>query len=219
MALRHAWLGLALLGFAALLGGGCGGPKVDEAKSLAEIRTEAQKMTSRELRRVAEAYGKAVVEKREAVDDLRDRLKDLEPEELANQGAAALKKDADAVATSIKALHERQNLYMELLRTKVDETKARADIEKELAEMQVDEVRRIAEAYRDAILKKRAEADTARKAIEAMPAEEKTGTEGRRATKKIAAAEKSDKALRERLDIYSVRLREKGVDTSGLALE
>jgi exonuclease VII large subunit len=173
-------------------------------------------MTSRELRRVADAYGEAVVEKRDAVEDLRDRLDDLEPEELANQGAATLKTDADAVATSIGALHERQSLYIELLRTKVDETKPLADIAAETDGMQPDEVRRVAEAYRDAILKKRADSEAAAKELEAMGPEQKTGTEGRRATKKVAAAAKSDKALRERLDAYIAKVREKGADTTGL---
>ena len=76
MAVRRTCFSILLLLLAAL-GCGCGGPKVDEKKPLAEIRTEAQKMTSRELRRVADAYGEAVVEKGEVVDDLRDRLADL----------------------------------------------------------------------------------------------------------------------------------------------
>jgi hypothetical protein len=219
MVLWQTRTALVLLGLAAVLTGGCGGPKVDEKKPLAEIRTEAQKMTSRELRRVAEAYGEAVVEKREAVDDLRDRLDDLEPEEVVNQGAATRKKDADAVATSIGALHERQDLYLELLRTKVDETKPLDDIEAEVAAMSAEEVRRIATAYRDAILKKRADAAAATKALQEMTAEEKAGTEGRRETKKIAAANKADKALCQRLDVYIARLREKGGDTGGLSLE
>lgn len=216
MAWRHVSIGLAVLGLAMALGTGCGGPKVDEKKPLAEIRTEAQKMTSRELRRVAEAYGEAVVEKREAVEDLSDRLEDLEPEELANQGADTLKKDADTVATSIAALSERQLLYMELLRTKVDETKPVRDIDAETASMSADEVRRVAEAYREAIVKKRTEAETATKALEAMKPEEKAGAEGRRASKKIAASATSDKALRERLEVYVAKVREKGGDTSGL---
>jgi|GEM_PF-6445637 len=219
MALRHVRIGVAVLGLVALLGAGCGGPRVDEKKPLAEIRTEAQKMTSRELRRVAEAYGEAVVEKREAVEDLRDRLEDLEPEELANQGAATLKKDADAVATSIGALSERQLLYLELLRTKVDETKPLRDIDAETATMATDEVRRVAEAYRDAIVKKRADAEAAAKALDAMAPDEKSSAEGRRASKKIATAATSDKALRERLDVYVAKVREKGGNTSGLTPE
>ncbi len=216
MASVHLWSAVAVLTAAVLLGAGCGGPKVDEKKPLAEIRTEAQKMTSRELRRVAEAYGEAVVKKRKAVKDLRNRLDDLEPEELVNQGAATLKKDADAVAGSIAALTERQNLYLELLRTKVDEAKPLRDIEADTAGMPPDEIRRIAEAYRDTILKKRAEAEAAQKDLDGMTPEQKAGAEGRRATKKITGAARSEKALRERLDLYVARLREKGADTSGL---
>lgn len=216
MRVRRACTGVLLLLLAGL-GYGCGGPKVDEKKSLAEIRTEAQKMTSRELRRVADAYAEAVVEKRDAVDDLRHRLKDMKPEELVNQGAATLKKDADAVATSISALDERQKLYIDLLQTKVDEEKPIEQIEAEIAAMPAEKVAVAAKAYHDAILKRRTEvADLERRLAEANTAD--SASEAGKIARKIKALQAGDRALTERLAIYSKRLAAKGGDTSGLSL-
>ena len=146
MTFRHA-TSVLLMVLSTALFWGCGGPKVDEKKPLAEIHTEAQKMSSREIGRVAKAYGKAIDLKRKAVDDLRDRLEDMEPEQLASNGAATLKKDADAVAASIASLRERQALYTELLHTKVDPEKPLSDIETETETMDAEKIRTIAEAY------------------------------------------------------------------------
>ncbi len=217
MAVRRAGSVILLLVIAAL-GYGCGGPKVDEKKPVAEIRTEAQKMTSRELRRVADAYGEAVVEKRDAIDDLRDRLEDLEPEEIANQGAATLKKDADAVATSIAALDERQKLYLDLLQTKVDEEKPVAQVEAEMAAMPVEKITAVAKAYRDTILKRRGEVAELNRELAEMKAAGKEGADAAKIARKVAALQASDAVLAERLTLYVRRLGEKGVDTTGLTL-
>lgn len=217
MAVRRTAIRVLLLASVALAYG-CGGPKVDEKKPVAEIRTEAQKMTSRELRRVADAYGEAVVEKRDAVDDLRDRLEDLKPEEIANQGAATLKKDADAVATSISALDERQKLYIDLLQTKVDEEKPSAQIEAEIAVMPVEKIGLVAKAFRDTILKRRAEVADLNRRLGELKAEEQTGSDAAKMAKKITTLEVSDGALSERFALYVKRLGEKGGDTTGLSL-
>jgi hypothetical protein len=217
MPVRHACVSVLLL-LCVALAYGCGGPKVDEKKPVAEIRTEAQKMTSRELRRVADAYGEAIVEKRDAVDDLRDRLDDLDPDELVNEGAATLRKDADVVATSIGALDERRNLYIDLLLTKVDEKKPIAQIQTEIASLPTEKVGAAAKAYHDAILKHRAEVtDLQRRASEAEAAGGQ-GDEAAKIARKIAALQASDKALCERLAVHVACLGEKGGDTSALAL-
>jgi exonuclease VII large subunit len=217
MALRRAALGiLALISMALYCG--CGGPKVDEKKPVAEIRTEAQKMTSRELRRVADAYGEAVVEKRDAIDDLRDRLQDLKPEELVNQGAATLKKDADTVATSISALDERQKLYIDLLQTKVDEEKPLAQIGTEIAAMPLEKVDAAAKAYRDSIIKRRSEVADLNQRLAELKPEEQGSSEASKIAKKTKALQASDAALCERLAVYVKHIGEKGGDTSSLSL-
>ncbi len=217
MAVRRTAIRVLLLASVALAYG-CGGPKVDEKKPVAEIRTEAQKMTSRELRRVADAYAEAVVEKRDAIDDLRDRLADLEPDEIANQGAATLKKDADAVAASIAALDERQQLYIDLLQTKVDAEKPSAQIETEIAAMTPEKVTAAAKAYRDAIRKSRSEVAELNRRLVELSAAEKGGSETAKITRKIATLQASDGALCERHAIYVKRLGAKGVDTTSLSL-
>lgn len=218
MTFRRAALSLLVVISAALYCG-CGGPKVDEKKPLAEIRTEAQKMTYREIRRVAEAYGEAILEKHEAIEDLRDELEDLKPEELANTGAAKLKKDADTVASSISALSERQDLYVDLLHTKVDEEKPLADIEAETQAMTADKIRSIAEGYCQAINKRRAETVALEKKLAEMKPEEKEGREARRFAKQIATAAQTDAALVQRFDLYVKRLTAKGGDATGLTPE
>jgi len=218
MTFRRSALSLLMVISAALYCG-CGGPTVDEKKPIAEIRTEAQKMTYREIRRVAEAYGEAIQEKQEAIEDLRDELEDLEPEELVNTGAAKLKKDADTVAASISALSERQNLYTDLLYTKVDEEKPLADIEAETETLPADKIRAIADGYRQAIVKKRADAKDLQTRLDGIKPEEKQGREARRLEKQIATAAQTDQALVERLNLYVKRLTAKGGDTSGLSLE
>lgn len=94
----------------------CSGPKVDETKPIAEIETEADEMDADELYRMAEAYRHAILDKRDDVEDLLDRLKDIEPEELVSAEVKALKTDADLVDDSITALTERFDLYVKLLK-------------------------------------------------------------------------------------------------------
>ncbi|MBN2451896.1 MAG: hypothetical protein JXR77_16030 [Lentisphaeria bacterium] len=115
---RQVWVLIAICVAAALLAGGCAGPKVDEKKPLAEIETEAEKMSADDLFRMAKAYGKAILEKREQVDDLRDRLADIEDAELVSSEVTKIRTDADAVATSVAALMERFDLYVRLLKEK-----------------------------------------------------------------------------------------------------
>ena len=208
-----------LIALSAALFWGCGGPKVDEKKPLAEIHTEAQKMSSREIGRVAKAYGKAIDLKRKAVDDLRDRLEDMEPEQLASNGATTLKKDADAVAASIASLRERQALYTELLHTKVDPEKPLPDIEAETAGMDAEKIRAVAEAYLQAIYNGRTDVASHQKRLGEMTDEQKQSREARRLTRQIANADATEKALVERLDLYVARLKAKGGDAAGLTVQ
>lgn len=218
MTFRHA-TSVLLMVLSTALFWGCGGPKVDEKKPLAEIHTEAQKMSSREIGRVAKAYGKAIDLKRKAVDDLRDRLEDMEPEQLASNGAATLKKDADAVAASIASLRERQALYTELLHTKVDPEKPLSDIETETETMDAEKIRTIAEAYLQGIYNGRTDVENHQKRLGEMTDEQKQSREARRLTRQIATADATEKALVERLDVYVARLKAKGGDATGLSVQ
>ena len=113
--------GLIVVLMAGLLWG-CAGAKVDEKKPIAEIQTEAEKMDADELYRMAKAYKEAILDKRDDVEDLRDRLDDIDPDELVSAEATSLKADADAVADSIAALTERFELYVTLLKAKGGDT-------------------------------------------------------------------------------------------------
>jgi len=96
---------------------GCG-KKADENKPISEVRAEAEKMNTDELRTTAMAYKKAIEAKEGDVEKLAAKLKDIPVTEMLGEKAKSLKADMDELQQSVSALQERFRIYYDKLKEK-----------------------------------------------------------------------------------------------------
>ncbi|MHB9071436.1 MAG: hypothetical protein ACYC54_13850 [Sedimentisphaerales bacterium] len=89
---------------------GCAG-KVDESKPIADVQADAQKMDVAQLTAMATKYKDAITAKNADVDKVMAKIKEIPLADAMGKEAGALKQDVDALATSIKALKERFDVY------------------------------------------------------------------------------------------------------------
>ncbi|MFH1752895.1 MAG: hypothetical protein ABH875_01810 [Candidatus Omnitrophota bacterium] len=95
---------------------GCGG--VNEDKPIAEVRTEAQAMTAKDLQAMVDKYNGAIESKRAEIKKLGEKLSKIPVTELVGKDAQALKGNMDDINKSLRALSERLNVYMRELNNK-----------------------------------------------------------------------------------------------------
>jgi len=96
---------------------GCG-KGADENKPIAEVTTEAAKMSAKDLRAMAMKYKNAIVAKQGDVEKLQAKLKQIPLADMVGEQAKALKADIDNLSKSISALKERFNVYYNQLKEK-----------------------------------------------------------------------------------------------------
>ena len=96
---------------------GCG-KKADENKPISEVKAEAEKMNTDELRTTAMAYKKAIEAKEGDVEKLAAKLKDIPVTEMLGEKAKSLKADMDELQQSVSALQERFQIYYDKLKEK-----------------------------------------------------------------------------------------------------
>ena len=96
---------------------GCG-KKADESKPISEVKAEAEKMNTDELRASAMAYKKAIEAKKGDVEKLADQLKEIPVAEMLGEEAKSLKADMDELQQSVSALQERFQIYYDKLKEK-----------------------------------------------------------------------------------------------------
>jgi len=96
---------------------GCG-KKADENKPISEVKAEAEKMNTDELRASAMAYKKAIEAKKGDVEKLADQLKEIPIAEMLGEEAKGLKADMDELQKSVSALQERFQIYYDKLKEK-----------------------------------------------------------------------------------------------------
>ncbi|HBG77232.1 MAG TPA: hypothetical protein DDW84_00070 [Phycisphaerales bacterium] len=89
---------------------GCAG-KADESKPIADVQADAQKMDVAQLTAMATKYKDAITAKKADVDKVMAKIKEIPLADAMGKEAGALKQDVDALATSIKALKERFDVY------------------------------------------------------------------------------------------------------------
>jgi hypothetical protein len=89
---------------------GCAG-KADEGKPLADVQADAQKMDVKQLTAMATKYKDAIVAKKADVDKVIAKIKDIPLADAMGKEAGELKKEVDALSTSVKALKERFDIY------------------------------------------------------------------------------------------------------------
>ena len=111
---RHAafWSLLVLCSVIVL---GCG-QEADEAKPMSEVKAEAEKMDTGQLRDMAMKYKEAIVAKQADIEKVTAKLKEIPLTSMMGEEAKALKSDIANLNASITALKERFNVYYEKLK-------------------------------------------------------------------------------------------------------
>ncbi len=99
-----------------------------------------------------------------------------------------------------------------------DETKPMSEVEAEAEKMDTSQLRAMAEAYKKAIVARRAEIEKVTAKLKEIPLTEKLGEEAKALQSDIANLNSSITALKARFDVYYVKLKSAGGDLSGLEL-
>jgi Fe2+ transport system protein B len=95
-----------------------GGVKAEEGKSIAEIKTEAEKLDASSLRAKALEYKDAIMEKAKELSKHEEALKAIPVADLLGDEAGKIKKNIEEVASSLKSLRDRYAVYYGLLKEK-----------------------------------------------------------------------------------------------------
>ena len=107
----------ALLMVGSLVLPGCG-QKADENKPIDQVKAEAEKMDSKDLRAAAENYKNALVAKKGELEKIAAKLKEMPVTEMMGEQAKGLKADIENLSRSVDALTERFDIYYEKLKEK-----------------------------------------------------------------------------------------------------
>lgn len=116
--IRHTafWSLLALCSLV-VLGCGNGGQEADETKPMSEVKTEAEKMDTDQLRKMAMAYKEAIIAKTSEIEKVTAKLKEIPLTEMIGEEAKALKADIANLNESVTALKARFSVYYEKLKS------------------------------------------------------------------------------------------------------
>ena len=96
---------------------GCG-KKADENKPISEVKAEAEKMNTDELRAMAMKYKESITAKKGEIEKVTTKLKGIPVTEMLGEEAKGLKADIDNLNKSVSALKERFDIYYEKLKEK-----------------------------------------------------------------------------------------------------
>ena len=96
---------------------GCG-KTADDNKPISEVEAEADKMSVEKLKSMAGTYKDAIAAKKDEVEKLAAKLKDIPLSEMMGEKAKALKAEMDKLNKSISALTERSKVYYDKLKEK-----------------------------------------------------------------------------------------------------
>jgi predicted nucleic acid-binding Zn-ribbon protein len=102
--------------------------------------------------------------------------------------------------------------------SKTDENKPIAEVKAEAEKMDASKLRAMAEAYKNAIVAKKADIEKVTAKLKDVPATELLSQEAKNLKADIENFNKSVSALKERFEVYYQKLKEKGGDVSGLEL-
>ena len=96
--------------------------KADEDKPLNDVKDQAEKMNTKELRKMAETYKDAILAKKQDVEKLATKLKEIPITDMLGQEAKDLKADISNLNKSVSNLSERFKIYYEKLKEKQGDT-------------------------------------------------------------------------------------------------
>jgi len=100
-----------------MLNVGCG-EKASETKPMDQVKAEAEKMDSQQLRDTAKAYLDKIKAQQSKLKEVQDKLKEIKVTELMSDKAKAIKADAAKISSSVKNLQDRMNVYLDQLKKK-----------------------------------------------------------------------------------------------------
>ena len=96
---------------------GCG-KKADENKPLSEVKAEADKMDTEQLRSMAMKYKEAIMAKKAELEKLTTKLKDVPVTETLGEEVKQIKAEIDNISKSVSAIKERFEVYYQKLKEK-----------------------------------------------------------------------------------------------------
>ena len=96
---------------------GCG-KKADTTKPLPEVKAEAEKMDTTQLRSMAMTYKEAIAAKAEEIKAEGLKLKDIPITELTGDKAKVINASIDELKKTVDALKERFTIYLDELKKK-----------------------------------------------------------------------------------------------------
>jgi len=129
----------------------------------------------------------------------------------APAATAATKPAADVKTEATKTTTEQP-------KTAAIETIPVADVQAEAAKMTVEQLKAKAMEYKNLIVAKKATLETLAAKLKGIPLTEQMGAEAKGLQTDIATLNKSVAALTERFQVYYNKLKEMGVDLSGLGI-
>ncbi len=97
---------------------GCSQKAGDENKSIDEIKAEAEKMDTAQLRAMAMKYKEAIVAKNEEIDKLLAGLKDIAAADALDGKTKEIKTEMESINKSLSTLEERFEVYYNKLKEK-----------------------------------------------------------------------------------------------------
>ncbi|HEV56504.1 MAG TPA: hypothetical protein ENN87_03280 [Phycisphaerales bacterium] len=117
----HNIFAIALFFAVAGLFSGCGSKSdtpasVDETKPIAEVKAEAEKMSVEQLKATAQSYRQAIVAKQAELEKVAAKLKDIPITDALGEEARAIKTELESLNTSVAALTERFQVYLDKLK-------------------------------------------------------------------------------------------------------
>ena len=110
-----------LFALCSLLLAGCGS-KADENKPISEVKAEAEKMDTAQLRAMAMKYKEAIMAKTGEIDKLVARLKGIPVADMLGDDAKEIKAEIERVNKSQSAIGERFVIYYNKLKEKGGDT-------------------------------------------------------------------------------------------------
>jgi len=99
---------------------------------------------------------------------------------------------------------------------KADENKPVSEVKAEAEKMDTSQLRSMAMSYKDAVMAKKGDVEKLAAKLKGIPVAEKLGAEAKEIKAELDNLNKSVSALKERMQVYYNKLKEKGGDTSGL---
>ena len=102
---------------------GCGGKTADTTTPVEQVKAEAQKMDTQAIQKTVDAYKAAIAAKEAELQQVAGKVKTIPVAEMLGDKAKELKAQNDQIQSTIKALSDRLQVYVDTLAAKASATK------------------------------------------------------------------------------------------------